>query len=888
MATPERVVLVDGSAIVFRAWFALPKTLRTSEGVPTNAVFGFANMFRKMFAGKTPTRGAVIFDAPGRTFRDERFPDYKAQRPPMDDDLKAQLPLIDRVVEANGFPILRIPGYEADDVIGTLAKQAVAAGHEVHILSGDKDFCQLIDEHVRMIDPIRDITYDSELVRKKWGVLPEKFVDFLALMGDSVDNIPGVPGIGQKTAAMLLDTYGDLDTVLASTAEMKGKRKENLENHADDARLSRELATIDCAVPLERSVEDLVLPPPDHERINAAYLELQFFSLISEEAKESLAADADDVEYGNVTFAGALPHTVEWLREGAVCVHPVFEVEDDPWSELVGLAVAREPGSAWYLALGGPGEHLGARGLELLTPWLEDPSCPKVAHDWKRLLVALRRKGVRAAGCAFDVRLASFLVDPTRLIPHGLDKLARDALQRVLREGKTVVGSGRKQVGFSEVPVDDVGPWACHLVDAIAAMTPIWRERLDEAGQAQQLAEHDLPLSQVLADMEARGILVDTDDLAALGVEFRAERDRLQAAVWDQAGQEFNLGSPKQLGEVLFDQLGLPVIKRTKTGYSTNAEVLERLSAKGHGIADTVLAWRAVDKLINTYTDVLQAAVKPDGRIHTCFQQTVGATGRLITTDPDLQRTPVATPEGRRIRRAFVAPEGWRVISADWSQIELRILAHMSRDERLLEAFGNGWDIHARTAAGLFDVDRSEVTREQRNIGKTVNFATIYGQGATALAQILGVERSEASGFIERYFATYSGVAAWLERTKDEAMETGSVATMLGRRRAIPELRSNNQMDRQAGLRIAANTPIQGSAADLCKLVMLAIPARLREEGLQARMLLQIHDELVFESPVDEVDAACAIIRECMESVVDLAVPLVVDVGVGDSWGEAH
>ncbi|MCO4773135.1 MAG: DNA polymerase I [Deltaproteobacteria bacterium] len=890
MSTPERVVLVDGSAIVFRAWFALPGSLQNSDGLKTNAIYGFANMFRKMFAGKTPTRGAVIFDAPGRTFRDEKFPDYKADRPPMDNDLKKQLPYIDEVVRTNGFPILKVSGYEADDVIGTLAKEAAALGHEVHIYSGDKDFCQLIDDRVRMIDAIRDITYDAELVRKKWGVPPSQFVDLLALMGDSIDNIPGVPGIGKKGAAGLLERFGDLETILASTDQLKGRQQANLREFAEQARLCQELATIDCAVPLDVGVEDLVLPPWPEGDVNTLYTKLQFYSLITEAAREELAGDVAEANYGTVWVKPALTNLVEWLAgsEEPVAIHPVFDVEGVPWSDLVGLAVTREAQTGWFLPFHGPGEVLGIDALEVLRPWLEDPAAPKVAHDWKRLWVALMRHGIDAQGCVFDLRLASFLSDPTRLIPHRLGQLTKDVLHRVLLPAKGLVGSGKKLIPFSQADTAELTGWAGHLVSAVHEMWVPLRDRCEQAGMTELLQEHELPLSHVLGRMELRGIRVDADDLRVLGDEFRVQREKHQSAVWEAAGREFNLGSPKQLGEVLFDAMGLPVIKRTKTGYSTNVEVLERLSKKGHGIADSVLAWRSVDKLINTYTDVLSAAVQPDGRIHTRFQQTTGATGRLITTDPDLQRTPISTPEGRRIRQAFVADPGWRIISADWSQIELRILAHVSGDPALVEAFTNGWDIHARTAAGLFDVPREAVTRAQRNIGKTVNFATIYGQGATALGQILDIERKAAKGFIDRYFATYAGVKEWLDRTKEEALRDGSVLTMLGRRRTIPELTSNSQMARMTGLRMAANTPIQGSAADLCKMVMLEIPQRLEAAGLQTQMLLQIHDELVFEAPEAEVDASVAIVRSAMESAVELEVPLVVDVGVGASWSAAH
>ena len=888
MSTPDRVVLVDGTAIIYRAWFALPKNLRTSFGLTTNAVFGFATMFRKLFAGRTPVLGAVVFDAPGRTFRDEKFPEYKSDRPRMDDELRAQLPWIDKVTEVWGFPILRVPGYEADDVIGTLAKQAAARGDEVHIVSGDKDFCQLIDDRIRMLDTIRDITYDAELVRKKWGVTPDKFVDLLALMGDKIDNIPGVPGIGKKGAAGLLERFGDLETILASTDELKGRQQANLREFADQARLSQELATIDTAVPLDVTLDDLELPPIDQAAVNKLFLELEFYSLIDEADKDALASEG---EYGTVWIAEGAKHTVEWLANGdePVAIHPVFDVEENAWTDLVGLAVTKEPGTGWFFPIRGPGDHLGDAGIAALKPWLESPACPKVAWDWKRLWLGLKRLGIEAQGCVFDVRLASFLIDPTNNIPHRLEQLVREFLHRTIKAGKNVVGSGKKTIPFSQAPTEDVTLWAGHLADAVITMLPIVRDRLEAEGQTAQLLEHDLPLSYVLGRMELAGIEVDANDLDLLGQEFRQRMGEHEQKVWEFAGREFNIKSTKQLGAVLFDEMGLPVIKRTKTGYSTNEEVLTRLAAKGHGIATEILDYRKMAKLINTYTDVLAAAVNPDtGRIHPTFMQTTGATGRLISTDPDIQRTPITTPEGRRIRQAFVASEGHKLISADWSQIELRILAHVCRDPALVEAFTEGWDIHARTAAGLFGVAREDVTREQRNVGKTVNFATIYGQGATALAQILGVERKQAKAWIDAYFATYAGVRQWLDQTMETALETGYVTTLLGRRRYIPELSSNNNMDRQTGKRMAANTPIQGSAADLCKEVMLEIDRRLTAEGMRTRMLLQIHDELVFEAPDDEVEQACTIVRECMESFVQLEVPLVVDVGVGANWSEAH
>ncbi len=842
----QRVVLVDGTALVYRAWYALPANLRTASGLTTNAIFGFASTFRKLFAGKRPSHGVVVFDPPGPTFRDERYADYKAQRQPMPPDLKAQLPWIDRVVEANAFPILRVPGYEADDVIGTLAAAADARGWEVRIVSGDKDFAQLITDRVRMFDPIRDVTYDPELVRKKWGVPPERFVDYLALLGDKVDNVPGVPGIGAKGAAGLLERFGDLDALLAATDQLRGRQKATLEEHREQALLSRELVTLDLATPLPLGLDDLALSDPDPVPRRALYLELQFFSLID---RDEAAAEERAAEHGTIESDEALAETIDWLMG---CTEPVGLYVASPDE----LAVAPEPGEAWAVPL-------GPERRSIVRPWLESDR-PKVIHDLRAALVVLGEVGIELGGVVFDVRLASFLLDPSGLVPHRIDQVSRQYLQRVLPDD----GSAAR-------------------ADATLALHPLLASRLEEIGQTGQLLEHDMPLSGVLADMQRAGISIDLERLAAAERDFTARVEAAEARAWELAGRKFNLKSTKQLGAVLFDELGLPVIKRTKTGYSTSASVLERL-APDHEIARVLLEHRKFIKLINTYTTVLRDAVAPGtGRVHAATQQTVGVSGRLITTDPDLQRTPVSSEEGLRIRKAFVTAPGWRIISADWSQIELRVLAHVSGDPLLLDAFRRGLDVHARTAAQLFDVATDQVDRDQRQVGKTVNFATVYGQGATALGQLLGIPRREAKGYQERYFATCAGVRDWRDRTIEEATERGFVETLLGRRRLIPELAANDVMLRQAGGRIAVNTPIQGSAADICKLVMLQIPPRLRDAGLSARMLLQIHDELLFEAPEEEVEATVSIVREAMETVVDLAVPLVVDVGVGDSWADA-
>jgi len=882
----ERVVLVDGSNLVYRAFYGLPSTLRSASGEPTNAIFGFANMFRKLFAGKTPAFGAVVFDAPGGNFREDMYADYKGNRESMPRDLASQLDGVFEVCKAHGFKVIRQSGVEADDVIGTLARQARDAGNEVFIVSSDKDFGQLVDERVKMLDTMKDVVFDADLVAIKWGVRPEQMIDYLALVGDKSDNVPGVAGIGDKSAVQLLADFGTVKGVYEAVDSpdhggIKGRQLTALQANRDMAMLSLDLVTIRQHLELPVGLADLQIDPPDGVALNALYRDYQFYSLLDHDAHEALSAGGEESDYGVLSDLGELKTFIATATAVTpIAVLPIFDEEAPAVAPLLGLALCIEPGKARYVPF-------NAKTRTILDVWLTDPEAPRTGFDIKALYRGLMREGVAFAGAAFDVRLASFLTDPTRIIPHRLDQLARDFLQQTTRPAKEIIGVGKKLIRFSEVPAGELAAWACHLVDTIAALHPILRDRIAADGNEALMYELDLPLSKVLGDMELAGILADQVELKALGIEFRGRLETYEKEIWQLAGREFNIGSPKQLAEILFDDLGLPPGKKTKTGYSTDAEVLEKLASQ-HEIAKVIVNHRKLAKLINTYTDVLQRSVNEQtGRIHATFNQSSGATGRLISTDPDLQRTPIHTPEGRRIREAFIAPPGFKLVVADWSQIELRLLAHVTKDERLCEAFRVGDDVHRRTAGQIFEVAPADVTYEQRNIGKTINFATIYGQGATSLAQMIGIEVKDARRYIAAYFKYYGGVRTWLDETTSAALTKGWVETIYQRRRYIPELLSNSNMERQIGIRQACNHPIQGSAADLCKKVMLEVEKRLRGAGLETRMLLQIHDELVFEAPEDEVEQVVALVKDAMEHHEPLDVPLVADVGVGPNWGEA-
>jgi len=878
-----RVALVDGTGLAYRAFHALPGSMATPAGEPTNAVYGFATMFRKVFAGRRVSHMAVVFDAPGPTFRTAADPTYKAHRPPMPRALVEQLPGIEELVRAHGVPVVKVQGVEADDVIGTLAVRARDEGHNVWIISPDKDFAQLVGPSIRQLDTASDVLLDADRIRRRYGVPPDRFVDWLALVGDRADGIRGVPGIGRQTATDLLADH-TLDALLQDPPT--GRHGDLLRTHADQARASRDLAQLRLDVPvadlLPGGLDDLAIDGPNLAELNRAYRRFAFHSLL---APESLATHADEpVQYfvadSPEMAAGALEH--ETTGSEPVALHVLVELDGPRRGELLGLAISPRRGRAVYLPVNGPG-GLGGVVLRLARGWLEGPR-PKVVHHAKEAIRVLALHGIALAGVMGDGGLGSYLLDPTRHLPHRLDQVARDQLHVALQPLYGLLGKGRERVGFFDLTVDRSGAWACHMADAAGAVwerigPQLVREQLDRELQAV-----DLPLAHVLAAMEVRGIGADPDKLRALEKGFAAERRQLAKQIHALAGRRFTIGSGKQLGAVLFDELGLPVQGRTKTGYQTSAAVLRKLEGL-HPIVPLVQRYKVLDTLVQTYTKPLTASVAPDGRIHPTYVCTNSASGRILTTEPDLQRTPIATDESAAIREALVAAPGHVLVRADWSQLELRLLAHLAQDRGLIEAYRRGDDVHRRTAAAVLDLDLADVTAEDREVGKAVNYATIYGQGPAALGEQLDLPAARARAFIDAFFQAWPGIAAWRDRTIVEAHTHGFVTTWAGRRRYLPELTHRDRSDQAYGERAALNTPIQGSGADLCKRALLAAHRELPEG---AGLVLQVHDELLVECREDQVDEVVEVLRRAMEEVVELDVPLPVSVGVGRSWRAAH
>ena len=960
---PPALFLVDGYALIYRAFYALiARPLTTSRGENTSAAYGVVQFLNLLLANHKPAYLGWVHDS-GLSFRHETFPAYKATREKLSEDLQDDfdrgMERIGDLLEAYRVPILTVPGYEADDVIGTLARQSVERGVNVVVVSADKDFQQLVRPGVWIFNPGRG---GSARVEEHWvsvdnaterlGVPPALVIDYLALVGDTSDNIPGVRGIGDKTAAELVNSYGTLEEILAHAPEITKKRpREALLAQADAARLSKQLVTIRDDVDITLDIEALKVREPDKRRMRELFVELEFHVLArqidvpAEQAVEHRAvAEPQETkrehQYSAVTSIAHMKEVVQKARNAwrlAITVETVVDPAavnpNDPLrSSLVGIGLALAPGEAYYfslahrryeppqamLVLTAPESQpakksraktpepvsIAARALasgprdvanlpEITDPemqplreLLEDPVIRKTAQNGKFALLALRQAGIELAGLEFDTEVASYVLDPGRR-SHALDGLALEFLQHKVTSLEDLCGKGKNLVPYDQVPLDCAVDYASEHADITLRLREEFEPQLEAMAGRRLFDEIEMPLLPVLADMEWSGVLIDVEGFAELKRRFEGERRRLEAAIHATAGQEFNINSPLQLREILFEKLQLPVLKKTPSGPSTDASVLQQLAEAGHELPVLLMEYREVTKLENTYIDALPVLLNPrTGRLHTTFNQAAAATGRLSSNDPNLQNIPIRRELGRDIRRLFIARPDALLLSADYSQIELRLLAHLSGDEAFVQAFTAGGDIHRQTAALIFDVDLDTVTPEMRARAKTINFATIYGQGPHALSQQLKIPHAEARAFIDRYFERFTGVRRYLDSSVEFAREHGYVQTIFGRRRYVPEVRERNFNIRAFGERVAANSPIQGSAADLIKIAMVRVAAALRDEGLESTMLLQVHDELVFEAPAKEIEALTRLVRAEMEGAARLAVPLLVDVGVGPNWLE--
>ncbi|MEW6440236.1 MAG: DNA polymerase I [bacterium] len=889
----ERLFLIDGSHTLYRSYHAI-RVLTTSKGFPTNAIYGFLQILNKIVREHSPEYLAVVFDAPGPNFRHEAYPEYKANRPPMPEDLSVQIPWIRKLLETYRVPCVELRGYEGDDVLATLAHLARQSGLDAVLVTGDKDLCQMVEPGIRMLDPKRDAIVGPEELGSEYGIPCDKLPDLFALTGDSIDNLPGVPGVGPKTAAALLQQFGSLDELLRRTGEIEKPRLRQLvEEHRERILKNRTLVRISTDVPLDPDLERFRRQAPDAAGLREIFRSLEFHRLLEELPAERTLRD--DL-YRLVLDEGALEELVRALEESREGFALDLETtsRNPALAEPVGISFAVDGDRAWYVpvghvVLGAPAQLPLERVLDRLRPLLEDPGRPKFGQNIKYDLLVLKRKGVEVGGVAFDTMLASYLLDPSRKA-HALADLALQFLQhrKITYQEVTEGGKAGRQIGFEEVELDAASRYSCEDAHATYRLTRILGDRLLEEGLSPLFHEIEMPLIEVLLDMEFRGIRIDVPFFSELAVEFRRQLADLENRIHEIAGEPFNVSSPQQLAKVLFKTLRLPVIKRTKTGPATDVKVLTRLAAE-HPLPRLVLDYRSASKLLSTYVEALPRLADPlTGRVHTCFNQAVTATGRLSSSDPNLQNIPIRTAEGRRIRRGFIPEDGKLLMSADYSQIELRILAHVSEDERLLESFANDEDVHTRTASQIFDCDPALISDDMRRQAKVINFGVIYGMGAYGLAEALGIPRKTAQTFIEQYFAHYGGVKAWREACLEQCRASGYVTTLLNRRRLLPEIVSRDAPVRALAERTAINTPIQGTAADIIKLAMIRIHRRLRSDSLETRMLLQVHDELVFEVPEAELERARQLVREEMESVIPLKVRLKVDIQSGRNWSEAH
>ena len=921
MATKTPLILVDGSSYLYRAFHALPP-LTNSKGKPTGAVKGVINMMRRLQKDYPESTHVVVFDAKGKTFRDEIYSDYKANRPPMPDDLRLQIEPIHQIIQAMGMPMLVIEGVEADDVIGTLALQATAAQQPVVISTGDKDIAQMVNEHIVMENTMTNTVLDRAGVIEKFGIPPELIIDYLALLGDKSDNIPGVPGVGEKTALGLLQGIGGLDDIYARLDEVAGlafrgakTMGPKLEEHRELAYLSYKLATIKTDVAMDLALDELHNGDPDDSALLALFKDMEFKTWIKElenpdtapvskaEQNTSSAEGTDSAaetpeiqrDYQTVLTQQQLDSWVAKIKSAPlVAVDTETTSLDYMQAKLVGVCVAVEPGEAAYIPFGH--DYLGAPAqlsqdsvLAQLKPLLEDPEIKKVGQNLKYDMSVLAQHGIDLQGVAFDTMLESYVLDSVAT-RHDMDSLAAEYLSETTISFTDVAGKGASQLTFNQVALEEAAPYAAEDADITLRLhSTLWPELSKHATLEKVFKDIELPLLPVLSRIERTGALVDGTLLFQQSNELAERLGELETEAWDLAGQQFNLASPKQLGEILFEKLEIPVLKKTAKGApSTKEEVLQEL-ALDYPLPKVLLEHRSLAKLKSTYTDKLPTMINPASkRIHTSYHQAGTATGRLSSSDPNLQNIPVRTPEGRRVRQAFIAAPGCKMVAADYSQIELRIMAHLSEDPSLLKAFAEGQDIHRATAAEVFAVATEQVTADMRRSAKAINFGLIYGMSAFGLARQLNIGRKQAAEYIELYFQRYPGVQSYMNNIRHTAAEQGYVETAFGRRLYLPEINSRNGMRRQAAERTAINAPMQGTAADIIKLAMIHVDDWLQNSDLQSRMIMQVHDELVLEVPDTELDAVKQGLNDLMENAASLLVPLVVDVGVGDNWDEAH
>ncbi len=916
--TPSKkpdLILVDGSSYLFRAYHALPP-LTTSDGTPTGAMYGVINMVGKLLDTYHPDHIAVVFDARGKNFRHDLYADYKANRPPMPDDLAQQIEPLHAFIRALGIPVVVIDGVEADDVIGTLATQAAAEGKQVLISTGDKDMAQLVNDRITLIDTMKDQLLDREGVIKKFGVAPEQIVDYLALMGDSSDNIPGVPKVGPKTAAKWLQKYGNLDNLIAHADEIKGKVGDNLRAHLDQLKLARELTRIRTDLDLPIRWQDLTKQPEDDDTLLELIRRYEFSSWLNRKlaghplfggSAEEKAAPAHTDTTQNVPVIldeATLNRWAERLSQADLFAIDCETTALDPMrAQLVGISFAVANGDdvdAAYVPLahdypGAPQQLPLETVLETLRPLLE--TAPKAGQNLKYDWHVFKNAGVMLTPITHDTMLQSYVLNSTER--HGLDELALKYLGHRTTHYTEVAGKGRKQLNFAQVPIEQAAPYAAEDAELVLRLHAVLWPKLAQDEKLRRVYETlEIPLEPVLARMEHTGVLLDVALLKAYSKELAEQLKALEVQAWEQAGEAFNLNSTKQLQTILFDKLGLPVLKKTPKGQPSTAEsVLQELAEQGHELPKLILQYRSLAKLKSTYTDALVKQINPDtGRVHTSYQQAVTATGRLSSTDPNLQNIPVRTPEGRRIRQAFIAPDGYQILAADYSQIELRIMAHFSGDENLIKAFEHGLDIHKATAAEIFGVPLDAVTPDMRRHAKTVNFGLIYGMSAFGLAQQLEIDRKQAQAYIDTYFERYPGVKRYMDEIREKAKQQGYVETLMGRRLYLPDIHSKNPQVRQYAERAAINAPLQGTAADIIKTAMIQLDAWLRQDlppdalyG-ETRMIMQVHDELVFEVPAEVTlnHPIVQTIKHTMEAAMTLRVPLVADVGIGPNWEAAH